>query len=218
MPDSIHHGAILHTSDAHVARFTGLLDQAPGELLIEQRVHPSLLELAQRDGWRAESVHSATAEVIRGFKTQGFPAVVCTCSTIGPVADIGIPVFRIDRPMMREAITRGGRICVLAALESTREPTLDLLMDEAQRQSRSPSDCKFEVVPTAWSHFSSGDNDAYLRSIATAINAIDPDHFDICVLAQVSMADAAQYANARIPILTSPISGLQPLIKKISDR
>ena len=54
--------------------------------------------------------------------------VVCTCSSIGSVAETldgrtDARMMRIDRPMAEEAVERGPRIIVAATLSSTLIPT-----------------------------------------------------------------------------------------------
>ena len=44
--------------------------------------------------------------------------------------------MRVDRPMAAEAVSRGRRIAVVAAIESTVEPTCALLREEAARAGR----------------------------------------------------------------------------------
>lgn len=85
----------------------------------------------------------------------GVDVICCTCSTIGDIAessDAKVTVFRVDHPMARHAVKRGQRIGVVAALESTLEPTRALIEDEA---ARAGADVSLELVTAsdAWARF-----------------------------------------------------------------
>lgn len=121
------HIVFLHTAQVHVARFDVLLDElAPGATR-EHRVAPELLSRAQRDG-----IGAVRAEVTAMLtELANANAVICTCSTLGPIADEVARqhphVVRIDRAMMEEACRHGPRVLVALCLDSTRTATLDLL-------------------------------------------------------------------------------------------
>lgn len=95
--------------------------------------------------------------------------MLCTCSTIGGIAEAtvpenGIPVLRVDRAMAREAVRTGRRVVVAAALESTLAPTGALIEDESRLQER-PIELSLRVVDGAWDALQSGGQDAYFDAI-----------------------------------------------------
>lgn len=96
--------ALLHTSPVHVPVFDALRDEEAPDLTLHHLVRPELLERARAQGPEAvaEDVAAALAEAAR----DGARAALCTCSTIGSVAEaagaaLGLPVLRVDRPMAR---------------------------------------------------------------------------------------------------------------------
>jgi len=196
----------LHTAEVHTATFNRLLDQAaPGTPSIHV-VDASLLADAQaRGGVDAELQNRITARLREVAATA--EVVVCTCSTIGGSAeslagDIGVPVVRVDRPMAERAVAMGPRIAVVAALVSTIGPTTELL-----RAVAAAADCSIDLVEVvcedAWSMFQAGETDGYLAAIAQTVDALDVP-VDVIVLAQASMAGAADRVRTSIPILSSP--------------
>lgn len=60
---------------------------------------------------------------------------MCTCSTIGPMAEAA-GALRVDRPMMAQAANIGGTILLAYALASTRQVSANLLQDELQKTGR----------------------------------------------------------------------------------
>jgi len=148
---------------------------------------------------------------------NGAAVVLCTCSTVGPGADdaakmTATKVMRVDRPMAEDAIRRGGRICVTATVETTLGPTLDLLMEAAEKAGVE-ADLTPVVFEEARAKLMSGDTESYARIIAEGLHRVAEDS-DVIVLAQASMAPAlAQCQDIKIPILTSPRSGLEAAIE-----
>ena len=199
----------LHTADVHVATFTRLLAAADPTAIGRHVVDATLLADARERGVD-EELRARVVERLRSLAAT-VDVIVCTCSTVSGVAEaaeaVGVPVVRIDRPMAREAVRAGRRIAVVAAVESTISPTLQLLGEEA-----AAAGVASDLVPRpcfdAWSHFEAGDHDAYLDAIARHVDQIAGDA-DVIVLAQASMAPAAQRCATTRPVLTSPTVAIE---------
>ena len=190
--------AFLHTADVHVATFDALL---PAHVTATHRVRPDLLDRARADG--LASVAEETLAELDAL--AGADAVICTCSTLGPLADQAgarAPhIFRIDRPMMETACGHGPRIAVALCLDSTRDATLALLRDCAA----GPINPQVILCRDAWARFEAGDQAGYANAIARTIRAEMAADTGCIVLAQASMAGAADLlADCGIPVLTSP--------------
>ncbi|GGV51613.1 aspartate/glutamate racemase family protein [Streptomyces spectabilis] len=203
--------ALLHTSPVHVPVFDALRDADHPGLALRHLVHEELLDRARRDG--PEAVADELGSVLERAVADGAGAVLCTCSTIGGVAEaraaaLGAPVLRVDRPMAAAAVTAGPAVTVLATVASTLGPTVALLTEEAERAAR-PVDVRTVVVDGAWERFEAGDRDGYVSLIAAAVERAAADGADVVVLAQASMADAAARGAVRVPVLASPRPGLR---------
>ncbi|MFB7131040.1 aspartate/glutamate racemase family protein [Streptomyces sp. NPDC056237] len=197
--------ALLHTSPVHVPVFDALRDADHPGLALRHLVDEDLLLRARKSG--PEAVSGEIRALLAGVVAEGASAVLCTCSTIGAVAEsasavIGVPVLRVDRPMAAAAVRRG-RVVVLAAITGTLAPTLALLAEEAGERS---VEVRTVVVDGAWACFEAGDRDGYLDLVAAAADAVT--EADVIVLAQASMADAVSRTTTRIPVLSSPRPGL----------
>ncbi|MGV9905498.1 aspartate/glutamate racemase family protein [Streptomyces sp. NPDC003388] len=200
--------ALLHTSPVHVPVFDALRDTGHPGLGLRHFVDEELLERARRDG--PEAVRDDVRQALRHAVSAGGRAVLCTCSTIGAVAEaeaaaVGVPVLRVDRPMAAAAVAAGRRVTVLAALESTLGPTAGLVEEEARRAGR-PVSVRTVLVDGAWDHFTAGATETYARRIAAAADALTGT--DVIVLAQASMAPAQHLTTTTTPVLSSPGPGL----------
>lgn len=214
----------LHTSPVHVATFRALVDvlttagHEPVEVI--DVVDESLLARARSVGPRDLEVLGATAD--RLAQLVDAQVVVCTCSTIGGIAEeIGaiadLRVVRVDRPMAEQAVelaARGsGRIAVVAAVESTLAPTRALL-DEVVLSTGTRVDVDLVLVEGAWERFEAGDQDGYLRSIADLLPEVAAGT-DVVVLAQASMADAAALVDLPVPVLSSPRTAVEAVLAEL---
>ncbi|MFD9718687.1 arylsulfatase [Streptomyces sp. NPDC059076] len=221
--------ALLHTSPVHVPVFDALRDRDHPGVQLLHIVRVDLLDRAVKEG--PDAVAPALVEALTEAVGQGATSVLCTCSTLGAVAEasaaaVGVPVVRVDRPMAAAA-ARMPRVAVVAALASTVEPTVALIQEEARalpvgRGGRDP-DVRSVVVEGAWERFLDGDREGYLDSVAAAVDAlcapdadVDADadaDVDVVVLAQASMADAGGRVRTAVPVLSSPRSGLRGAVE-----
>jgi hypothetical protein len=219
-PDGPRAVGFLHTARVHVATFEALSRELLPSARTVHRVDPEALELARKDG-TAERVRAIVAGHLAELREAGCEVVLCTCSTLGEVAEglsgEGLEVIRIDRPMLRRAVTLGPRIGVLAALASTLEPTTRVLAEEAADAGADVS-IEVSVVDGAWDAFLSGDAEDYRSRIAEAALALS-SRCDVVVLAQASMEPAAALlAGLATPVLTSPHSAVEALAAAIPSR
>jgi hypothetical protein len=196
--------ALLHTSPAHIPVFEALRDEAHPGLELTHLVAEELLERARVQGPGA--VSDEVRELLGGAVAAGARAVLCTCSTIGAVAEragVGVPVVRVDRPMAAAAVAAGPRVVVIAALQSTLEPTAELIREEAAGR---PVEVRTLLVQGAWARFEADDTDGYVRMIADAADTVAGA--DAIVLAQASMAPARHLTTTTLPVRSSPAPGL----------
>ncbi|MFH8347529.1 aspartate/glutamate racemase family protein [Streptomyces sp. NPDC018045] len=226
---------LLHTSPVHLPVFDALRDEDSPGTALRHLVHPDLLDRARAEG--LEAVEAAVRNVLVAAAAEGAAAILCTCSTIGAVAEeagaaAGVPVLRVDRPMAAAAVAAGPRVTVLATVESTLRPTADLIAEEAARAGRAVA-VVTRVVPGAWDLFAAGDLEGCTAAVATAVHDARRETFpdgggraDAIVLAQASMAPAAERAAAvgdasGIPygiVLSSPRLGLRAAVRAVSGR
>ncbi len=86
----------LHTADVHVATFEGLAREHLPNAATVHRVDPDALELARQEG-TAASVRAVVAAHLEELRAAGCEVVLCTCSTLGGVAEElsgdGMPVI-----------------------------------------------------------------------------------------------------------------------------
>jgi len=212
--------AFLHTSPVHIETFEQLVKAADPGVQINHVVAEDLLTDAQtvgiHDRGLVERIHKAMTDAASG----GSVVVACTCSTIGGVAERALTngrfkAMRIDRAMADRAVQCGPRILVVATAESTIQPTIALIQESADALGTEVS-IQHRVGADAWSHFLRGDREAYMAAIVALIRST-PIEADVIVLAQASMAPAAQrLGDLGIEVLSSPILGVRSILDHVT--
>jgi len=211
---SAHDIAFLHTAQIHVATFQHLVDTIKPGLEVRHVVDDALLADAIADGI-TPALKSRIESAMNRAADTGSPVIVCTCSTIGGIAeqhviDGDVVCQRIDRAMADEAVTHHQRILVVAAVQSTLEPTRQLLQQSCERFGLQP-DIDVQLIDSAWAHFESGDLDQYYRVIADYIHTNGSSH-DCAILAQASMSGVVKKHRSLLgnfPVYASPELGVR---------
>ncbi|MFP6741724.1 MAG: hypothetical protein VCD33_08880 [Alphaproteobacteria bacterium] len=206
--------AFLHTADVHVRIFDDLMaDLAPDASPIH----------TVRAEWLAEARESGMTDDLQGRvralltdQAGACDAVLCTCSTLGPVVDdmaVSHPtVVRIDRPMMERAVSHDGALLLAYCLDSTLGPTLELLRTILGEQSKNSAITSVSCA-AAWPFFESGNRAGFAETIARLVTAAVAAEVDpACViLAQASMAPAE-------PLLSGPVySSPRPAVEAVLE-
>ena len=174
----------------------------------------SLLKNTIRDGAMSPLTARRVAGHVVSAAEAGADAVLVTCSSIGRGAEIArplvsIPVVRVDEAMADEAVRTGKRVGVIATLPTTLEPTASLVRARADRAG-SPVEVTTHLCDGAFAALTGGDPAAHDAKVSAGLCAL-MDRVDVIVLAQATMArvaDTLSAADRRVPILSSPRSGL----------
>ena len=200
--------ALLHTAQVHVATFDAIFARLAPDVDLVHTVQEDWLQKARDHG--LDAIRKPVLAHLA--KTGSADAMLCTCSTLGPLADEA-RVVRIDRPLMLAACANGPKVLVAICLESTRQATLDLLNETAE-------DLQSNIVPEvlmcdgAWAFFEAGDEAGFAQSITDSILArLEGGDVDCVVLAQASMRAAEpNLTGVDIPVLSSPVLAAQAAI------
>ena len=203
--------AFLHTAQVHVPTFERLVRRIEPGLRVRHVVREELLADARVVGVDDAGLVSRVHEAMHEAASEGAKVVVCTCSTIGAIAERtptgdAFRALRIDRAMADRAVRTGPRVLIAAALESTLAPTKALVLSAAQDAGIAVQPAML-FVEDAWPHFEAGDSVRYIETLASAIRAASAEA-DVVVLAQASMAPVADaLADLGIDVLSSPAPG-----------
>ena len=208
---------MVHTVGGLVDLFDELRAEIDPGVPVRHVVQAALLNDAIDAGGLTDEIRARTRDALLEA-ADGAGLVLCTCSTVGPGADdaaaeAGVPILRVDRPMAEAAVAAGRRITVAATLATTIGPTADLVADAARRAGKEV-EIDSVVFAEARARLVAGDADGHARIVADGLHAAAASA-DAIVLAQASMTPAlARCGDIRVPLLTSPRSGLEAAIAR----
>jgi Asp/Glu/hydantoin racemase len=202
--------ALVHTSATLVPIFAQLCKEKLPGVATFNIVDDGLVRAIGVRGALTADIARRVAGYIESAEAGGADHVLVTCSSIGPAVEaaapfVGVPVLRVDQPMVDRAVAHGGRIGVVATLPTTLHPTADLVGRRAAiagRQIRLTT----KLCEGAFDALMAGDGATHDAIVAAALKELASE-VDIVLLAQASMArvvDALPPEDRRVPILASP--------------
>ncbi len=187
------------------AQFKAAYPQAEFITLLDD----SLLMECKKAGGMTKAVLRQLANLYQYASDAGADCIVNTCSSIGASIDVAneildIPVYRIDQPMAQQAVATASRIGVIATLQTTLQPTCDLLYKCAAEAGKEIAIVD-GLANGAYEAACSGDKESHDRLIAETAQKIAGD-CEVIVLAQGSMQrmEKALAEQTGIPVYSSP--------------
>jgi aspartate/glutamate racemase len=206
----------LHTSPLHVPVFRALLSEVDPGVADSHVVDESLLADVRVYGYDA-SIEARLLAHLHELDRRAPAVIVCTCSTLSGDAErlagrVRAPVLRIDRPLAERAVADGGRVALVAAVESTLAPTRALFL-ECAAAARTGAVVVDAPCLEAWPRFERGDLTGFYDHIARHVRGL-AGGADVVVLAQASMAPAAALLeDLDVPVLSSPRLAVQRAVE-----
>jgi Asp/Glu/hydantoin racemase len=161
---------------------------------------------------RSNSLTRLTARRLLGYlvsaQEAGAQAVMVTCSSMGQAVEWGrcfvdIPVYRVDEPMADLAVRTGRRIGVAATLQTTLNPTVELIRARAAGAGKDVQ-VTARLCEGAFEAVIAGDTARHDALVTAGLRDLLAAS-DVIVLAQASMArvaDSLPTEVRQIPIVS----------------
>lgn len=202
---------VIHTTAATISGIGALISELIGGAEIVNILDDSILgDMREQRG--VQFVRERWLTYARILEQMHVDAVLSACSTVGGFAEeagrlLQVPVYRIDEAMCEQAVQTGENISVFATLQSTLNPTVDLIRRKAEQSGRQIR-VNTVLVDGAYQELMNGNREVHDRKIREAVEAC-LDTSDVIVLAQASMAAAiGDGTPGQEKILTSPRLGI----------
>ncbi len=208
--------ALLHTGAVVIGPVSAAVrDALPDATVVNYLDDRIVADLG--DASRADSVPGRVVDLVHAAKRGGADVVMLTCSSISLLAAptseaVGIPVLRIDEAMADIAIAHR-RIAVVATLPTTLRPTAALLRERAERAG-TVVEIEERLVVGAFDAVAAGDRGRHDALLVGEIERVAAES-DVIVLAQASMASAAETASVEVPVLSSVAPGVSRLAEHV---
>ncbi len=179
-------------------------------------IDDSLLEEALANRGLTPAIINRMCDYYSNLQDLGCVCCLNQCSSVGEAADVAqnliqIPIFKIDAPMARKAVSLGKKIAVVATAISTVEPSSRLVERMAAEAGKEVSVSRCYVEGAYDFLLKTGDKEKHNEMVTAKVREAAKDH-DVVVLAQGSMYQLIPLlADVKIPVLTSLESGVQQL-------
>jgi len=216
--------AYLHTVSSLVELFNNLSKELlPPGTEVFHIADEMLLKTVMAQGGLSPFIYQRVAENVVAAERAGASIVQCTCSSISPCVEAvrpltGIPVLKIDDPMIEKALSLGKRIGVAATAPTTLKPTTELVQTKAIARKLA---VKVDALlcEGAFAALSSGDTATHDRLVSQGLLELMARN-DVVILAQASMArvaDALPVGEQKVPILSSPRLAVEALAAALAN-
>jgi Asp/Glu/hydantoin racemase len=204
---------IIHTTPVTVNSLKPLTGELLKGCTIYNFLDDSILPQVIAGSGISENVKFRVYNLLMNATTIKPDAILCACSSIGELIDSArpltdIPLFRIDEPMVKEAVEKGVKIGVAATLISTLEPTRALLIRKSEEAGKA---VKLEsmLIDGAGDLLNTGREQEFDELVSSKLMELAHRN-EIVILAQASMTRALCKIreDQRDKFLTSPKSGI----------
>ena len=207
---------LIHTSATLIPVFQGLAQKyLPGTQLFNIVDDSLVKNIISRGGEAGPAIYKRVLDYVKSAEDAGADYILVTCSSIGAAVEaaaekVAVPVLRVDQPMADLAVKTGKRIGVIATLQTTLQPTADLVERRAKLANKE-IELKAALCEGVFDALMAGDAAKHDRLVADALKQLARE-VDVILLAQASMArvvDTLSEADKCVPILTSPPNALE---------
>lgn len=180
-----------------------------------QYMDSTILDEIRSEGHITDRCMGRMLSMIADACQDGAEGIVLTCTMFSKYVDtfrklFSVPIIGADVAMMGQAGKVGGRYALLCTFRGTKEPSEKLLKKYCE-MSEKEFYIDTYVLEDAYSEAQTGNFKKHNEIIKNKIEEFDKK-YDNIVLAQMSMADAAELANVtNAKVYTSPQSALETI-------
>ena len=206
---------LIHTSATLIPVFQQLCQQYLPGVSTFNIVDDSLVKNIRERGSVTPAIYKRVADYVNSAIDSGADYVLVTCSSIGAAIEAAaegakVPVLRVDQPMADMAVQTGKRIGVIATLQTTLQPTSDLVNRRAALAGKE-IELTSKICDGAFEALMSGDAATHDKIVGDALRQLSKE-VDVILLAQASMArvvDTLSDEDKIVPILASPPNAIK---------
>lgn len=185
-----------------------------------QYMDSTILDEIRSEGHITDRCMGRMLSMIADACQDGAEGIVLTCTMFSKYVEtfrklFSVPIIGADVAMMEQAGKVGGKYALLCTFRGTKEPSEKLLKKYCEMSEKEFSIDTY-VLEDAYSKAQTGNLKKHNEIIKNKIEEFDKK-YDNIVLAQMSMADAADLANVtNAKVYTSPQSALETIQDIIS--
>lgn len=210
---------LLSTGVALVPRMMDVVKKLDPEIQIYNIVDDTIVSTIAKNGNVVPpSILARMCDYCRVGEDMKADALLLTCSSISEAIDVAqplvnLPLFKIDEPMMEEAVCRAeNRIGVAATLMTTLKPSCRQLEKKILESGKALSIVE-GLCEGAFDAYLEGNTSLHDNIVRETVSYL-LETCDVVVLAQASMATATSTlpSSMQARVLTSPELGIRRVV------
>jgi Asp/Glu/hydantoin racemase len=211
--------ALLSTGTGVIPSISKIVKDLSPETQIINFVDDGIIKaIAANDNVIPPQVYKRLFYLMLAAELSGAEAILVTCSSISEFIDYArpycaVPLYKIDEPMIRKAISCGDKIGVVATVETTLAPTLRQVKTVAASLGKEIILANRLVAP-AFEAFQRGETDLHDSLVNGSIIEMC-NECDVVLLAQASMLSVVSKLDKvyRDKVLSSPYLGVKHVLE-----
>ncbi len=214
--------ALIHAVPSLLEIFRQLCKEIIPQVELINIVDETLLKMALAQDGLSPAICRRMRQHIEAAEDAGADIVLLTCTSFSACLEakrpfVGIPIVKIDEPMIDKALELGMRIGIVATARTTIDPTTNLV-----RARAAAINMDVEVISAlcegAYDALFAGDIEKHDIIVRQTIEELMPQS-DVIVLAQASMAHVGEAISAGpqiVPVLSSPRLGIEHIAQLLN--
>lgn len=212
--------AIIHTSAVSLEDLKMLCKELIPEVEVINIIDDSMLAEVKKVGEITPDIIARMCSYTQIAQGLNVDLILNQCSSVGQAFDIArkglkVPSLKVDEPMARKAISMGNKIAVIATVASTLKPSCELVLKEAEKQSRKV-EVKGILVEGALDILMQEKNQEKHNELCLEAIKKAMEEQDVVVLAQGSMTVLLPFLEGlEKPVLTSPRLAIEEIKKML---
>lgn len=201
--------AIIQTSSVSLTELKQLCAEIIPDVSVTMITDDSLIQEVNAHCGPTASVRRRLYSYYQNAQAIGADLIMNQCSSVGEVADlirpfVDVPIFKIDEAMAREAVRLGGKIAMIATVESTVGPSRRLIEAMAREAGREVAVDVHLVAGAMMMLIEKRDVEGHNRMVLGEVERAAEAN-DVVVLAQASMTVLLPLVrHIQKPVLSSP--------------
>lgn len=211
---------LIHTVPSLMRTFDALVEElGGGQVIARHIVDEALLATTREMGLTKQTIRHLFAYALSA-QESGAKTVLVTCSSVGPAVDLiapllDVPVVRVDEAMVDAALEFGRRVGVVATLESTLTPTVELVRKRAEALD-AQIEVEVRLCDGAFERAARDDWQGHNLLVRDELRKLAPE-VDVILLAQASMASATMPDETELecPVLSSPCLAVERALEAL---
>lgn len=212
---------LIHTVKPLMNLFESRLKENIQGIEINHIYDDYIVKSITKNGGFSGDDYSRLLNLLKLAESSDCDVILVTCSSLSIAIDrvrkhIRKPIYRIDEPMMNEAVKGFSNITVVATAESTLKPSEDQILSVAEKSNKKVLvDC--HLVKEALGHMKNGNMKEHDILVSNYVKSLE--NKEVIILAQGSMGHLAYELNkvCKAKILSSTdtaIKFIEELFKK----